>query len=527
LKDESREAKKATESKFVKNSTMKNIISIKIISVFVAILFFGNLLHAKPSTVERWNVFEVELKGPSAGNPFMDVDLSATFAHDSTQIEVNGFYDGDGTYKIRFMPTQTGEWSFITQSNVNKLDKQKGSFTCVPATGQNHGPVQVANTFHFKYDDGTPYFPIGTTAYVWHHQSDSLVALTLETLKSSPFNKIRMCVFPKKYKWCMNEPRNYPYEGTPPNKWDLERFNPEYFRELEENVLALGKLGIEADLILFHPYDYNWGFDEMDREKDLHYLKYLLSRMSSFRNVWWSMGNEFDLIKNKTEYQWDYYFQYIVDQDPYGHLRSNHNGPRWYDHSKPWITHLSIQHQNIEEVAAFRNKYKKPVLVDECGYEGILPAIWGNLTAKEMVHRFWLGYSRGGYVTHGETYPDENEVIFWAKGGDFKGESVERIEFLKKIVDTFPKNGIDPTAKGYWSGRGGSFSEPDFYLFYLSYTQPAYIEVELPTEFKYEVEIIDTWNMTTTKYPEKVSGKCNINLPGTSHLAVICRKIEQ
>jgi hypothetical protein len=499
----------------------------KLLFTAILLLFLAFNSQAKITTVEQWGLFEMELKGPSTGNPFTDVDLSATFSNDSVKIKVNGFYDGNGIYKIRFMPKTTGAWTYVTQSNMSKLNLQKGGFTCIPATGQNHGMVQVANTFHFKYDDGTPYFPIGTTAYVWHHQPDSLVDLTLKTLKSSPFNKIRMYFFPKKYKWCMNEPRNYPYEGTPPNNWDLERFNPECFRDLEKNIRALGEMGIEVDLVLFHSNDYSWGFDEMGKEADLHYLKYLVSRVAAFRNVWWSMGNEYDLVKFKTEYQWDYYFHHVNNYDPFGHLFSVHNGPRWYDHSKPWITHLSIQHQNIEEVVAFRDKYQKPVLVDECGYEGNLPAIWGNLTAKEMVHRFWLGYSRGCYVTHGETYPDENEVIFWSKGGDFKGESVARIEFMKKIVDTFPANGIDPPEKGYWNGRGGSFSEPDFYLFYLSYTQPSYIEVELSTEFKYEVEIIDTWNMTTTKYPEKVSGKCNINLPGTSHLAVICRKIEQ
>jgi hypothetical protein len=264
----------------------------------------------------------------------------------------------------------------------------------------------------------------------------------------------------------------------------------------------------------------------MSQENDLRYLDYLVARIGAFRNVWWSLSNEYDLMKSKTEEQWDAYFQYIQKEDPYNHLRSIHNGIRWYDHSKPWVTHLSIQHQNMEEVAGFRDRYQKPVLVDECSYEGNLPIGWGSISAQKMVQRFWQGYSRGGYVTHGDSYlNDGDELLFMFHGGKFTGESVSRIEFLKKIVETFPKDGINPPEKGYWHERGGAFSEPNFYLFYLAYQQPAYIEVELPEEFQYEVEIVDTWNMTNTKYPEIVSGKCKINLPGKTHLAVICRKI--
>lgn len=480
----------------------------------------------RQAIVERWDVFELVFKGPSSGNPFLEVSLSATFSHDSVQLKVNGFYDGDGVYRIRFMPGQTGEWNFVTQSNIQKMDKQKGKFNCVNETGQNRGIVQVANTFHFKYSDGTPYFPIGTTAYKWHHQNDSLISRTLKTLKSSPFNKIRMCVLPFQYVGAMEGPRSFPYEGTPPKQWDFERFNPVYFQELDKAVLALRNLGIEADLILFHSYDYTWGIRNADEATQMKYLDYLIARIAAYRNVWWSMANEHDLLKWRTDDDWDRYFKYLHANDPYNHLRSIHNGGRWYNHSKPWITHLSIQHQIIEEVVKFRDQYQKPVLIDECGYEGNYPFISGNLSPQELVQRFWHGYSRGCYVTHGESFITEDNISFWAHGGTFIGETVPRLEILKKIVDNFPKDGISPPEKGYWKSRGGSFSEPDYYLYYLAYQQPAYIEVELPENFRYEVKIIDTWNMTILKYPKTVSGKSKIELPGKTHMAVVCRKIE-
>ena len=41
--------------------------------------------NANDTTVERWNQFEVAFEGPSTGNPFVDVDLTATFTLEHAQ----------------------------------------------------------------------------------------------------------------------------------------------------------------------------------------------------------------------------------------------------------------------------------------------------------------------------------------------------------------------------------------------------------------------------------------------------------
>ena len=96
-------------------------------------------------------------------------------------------------------------------------------------------------------------------------------------LTDAPFNKMRMCVFPKHYRFNQNEPPTYPFEGTPLTDWDFTRFNPAHFRHLEQRVGDLRDLGIEADIILFHPYD-RWGFATMDAETDDRYLRYVVAR---------------------------------------------------------------------------------------------------------------------------------------------------------------------------------------------------------------------------------------------------------
>src|SRR5262249_7647343 len=55
-------------------------------------------------TAEQWGIYEIALDGPSGGNPFTEVDLSARFSQGDEAVTVPGFYDGDGTYRARFMP---------------------------------------------------------------------------------------------------------------------------------------------------------------------------------------------------------------------------------------------------------------------------------------------------------------------------------------------------------------------------------------------------------------------------------------
>ena len=496
-------------------------------------------------SVARWDVFEVTLRGPNAGNPFMDVDLSADFTQDGKSFHVTGFYDGEGVYRIRFMPGSEGTWQYQTHSNRKELDGRPGSFECTPATAESHGPVGVHNTFHLAYADGTPYLQIGTTCYAWTHQSRELQEQTLESLRSSPFNKIRMCIFPKKYAYNCAEPSLYPFEGTPPTKWDFTRFNPKFFQHQEKRIGELRDAGIEADVILFHPYDEgHWGFDRMDAETDDRYVRYVVARLSAYRNVWWSLANEFDFMKNKKMADWDRIFAEIQQCDPYGHLRSIHNGKKIYDHNKPWVTHASIQNGSAVEdfgrAVLYRDVYCKPVVFDEVKYEGNLPQRWGDLSPEEMVHRFWQGTIAGTYVGHGETYLDPHDVIWWARGGKLRGKSPQRIAFLKHVLDAAP-HGLEPIDK--WQdvrtvGRPG-----EYYLIYFGREKPKEWSFALPREglaagMKFAVEILDTWNMTITgvedtfkiitdtTYRYSAEGLKKISLPGNPFIALRVRRIE-
>jgi hypothetical protein len=187
------------------------------------------------------------------------------------------------------------------------------------------------------------------------------------------------------------------------------------------------------------------------------------------------------------------------------------------------VTHCSVQHHDLPLVGQWRQQYQKPVVVDECSYEGNIPMLWGNISAREMVHRFWQGFARGGYVGHGETYLHPEDVLWWSKGGVLHGESPERIAFLRRVwedglVGAEPVN-ID------WNHQARVGNEPDIYLQYFGVYAPALWNLSLPEEHVYQVEVIDTWEMTVTPLEGQYSGKCQVKLPGKPYSAIRIRRM--
>ncbi|MCX7657901.1 MAG: DUF5605 domain-containing protein [Oscillospiraceae bacterium] len=501
-----------------------------------------------PKTVEKWCPITISAKGREDGNPFTDYFIEGIFESKNETVHVKGFYDGDGFYRVRFMPSFTGKYKFTVRGNF-AAKEFSGTFEVSPPSSQNHGPVRVANGFHFAYEDGTPYYPIGTTCYVWTHQTEELQKKTLETLKNSPFNKIRFCVFPKHYIHNFNEPQTYPYVGKPcdtsglnedtfeygkiydDNDWDFKRFNPEHFRKFEKRIEDLMNLGIAADIIVMHPYD-RWGFSRMDSESDDLYWNYVVARFAAYRNVWWSFANEYDLMPQKSIKDWERYAKIVCENDPYNHLRSIHNCGPFYDYSKPWITHCCIQRQDVYKTAEFtdewRQRYKKPIVLDEICYEGNIDCGWGNISGQELVRRFWEATCRGGYAGHGETYLHPDDILWWSHGGELHGESPKRLKFLYDILRETPGLGLKPYNLG-WDfvtavPEGIGFAPPEYYLIYFGFGRPSYRTFYFDDKNEYSVEIIDTWDMTITP-AGKFKGKFKISLPGKEYIALRIRKV--
>jgi hypothetical protein len=179
-----------------------------------------------------------------------------------------------------------------------------------------------------------------------------------------------------------------------------------------------------------------------------------------------------------------------------------------------------VQSHDFDKTELWLRAYNKPVVFDECQYEGD-SARWGNLPAEEMVRRFWLAAVMGAYAGHSETYQDDSQRLWLAHGGTLLGDSVPRIAFFRKFVEeTGPLTALP---ENYYplAGRKG-----EYYVYYFDYHQPKTYDVNLPAGARYKAEWIDPWQMTITPIDGTLEGgKARLTLPRRPYIAVRIRKI--
>ncbi len=497
----------------------------------------------------QYEMFEITLKKETADNTPKEITAEICVGGNCRQIK--GFYAGDGVYKVRFLPKEPGRYRWKISGEV----EAQGEELCREAKKGAHGLVQPSG-LHFVYEDGSRFVPVGTTVYALLHQEKELREQTMETLAESPFNKVRLCVFPKHFDYNSNEPELLPFlltDGRP----DPEKPCYEFWDRMEDYIGRLNDLGIQADLILFHPYD-RWGFAKWSKEECLTYLTYAVRRLSAYPNIWWSLANEYDAVTDFAYEWWAEFAALIRREESCRHNLSNHNLLRKWDFANRDTTHVCLQSAAFEEVPELMIKYGKPICFDECGYEGNIPFLWGNLSGFELVNRFWQAATMGAYCTHGETFWNPEELLWWSKGGTFHGESVPRIAFLKKILESLPGDLTyevsDVERAFYKEGKAGikrmaaEGKYPAQFVDYPEELQPAlirtmaemrssygdeailiynarqcrkFLDVSFPETRKYTVEIIDVWDMTRQVTMCGVSGKVRVEMPGKEGIAIL------
>jgi hypothetical protein len=272
----------------------------------------------------------------------------------------------------------------------------------------------------------------------------------------------------------------------------------------------------------------------MSPEEDDRYLRYVLARMSAYRNLWWSLANEYDLMKAKSVQDFDRFFRVVEQYDPVSHLRSVHYSKVMYDYGRSWVTHASLQTAQFEDAEQWLKAWRKPICFDEVMYEGNLNRRWGNLSGEEMTRRFWLGVIAGCYVTHGETYLDpdlpldENTTptLWWSHGGKLHGSSPQRIGFLRNLLEQ-TASGLEAQPAAYYLNAStldptGKVTEE--ILYYLDFHQPIFYQFSLP-DGRFTAELIDPWEMKVTSLSGTFSGETKLKLAGRPYQALRFKRV--
>ncbi len=155
---------------------MKRRNLLYIASLIISLLSFGSLKAALSlGEVHLWETQEIILESSDEyENPYVDVTCWIDLKGPDFAKRIYGFWDGGNTFRIRFVATSSGEWSWKTGSNQEKdtgLNSGQGSLLAVNWSEEEkeeninrRGFLRSTSNGHaLEHADGTHFFLLGDT----------------------------------------------------------------------------------------------------------------------------------------------------------------------------------------------------------------------------------------------------------------------------------------------------------------------------------------------------------------------------
>ena len=374
-----------------------------------------------PQTIDvpRWQPCDFAFSSTvKPENPFK-IPFSATVkGPGGAAFRTAGFYDGDGTWKIRISPTAEGAWSVVTQSEAPDLNGKTVAFTCTPNKNPRvHGGLRVDTQHprHFVFEDGTRCFLMGYECdWMWALENPEPF---LDKLAAYGFNYIILNAYAHDTSWRKGKtatddygpPTQFAWAGTNEQP-DHHRFNLTYWRHYDRIITALHQRGLVAHVMIkVYNKKVNWP-DKNSAEEDL-YFRWLLARYAAYPNVHWDFSKE-----SHNEKDLDYKLarmKFIRDHDPYHRPLTTHTDLKAYD-SGVYNTALDYRSDQVHKnwhasLLDHRRQHDWPVVNVEFGYEhgpdGPNDATYRVVQPPEEVcRRAWEICLAGGYGAYYYTY---------------------------------------------------------------------------------------------------------------------------
>lgn len=297
-------------------------------------------------TVGEWAIESSRDYAADYRSPFADVLVEADFTSPSGKVlTIPGFYDGKGTWRVRFNPGEVGGWKIRIRSRPQDDELSgSGSFDVTPRKTRGFLKATPGEAWGFSFESGEPAFLMGDTVYDafgMDYCGGDIEGFLKRRVKQG-FNMIRarlpMSQFhPPAADWDWHTRDMWAWGGSRSMpRFDL--FNLDYFQSVDRTIRKIDKLGLGIEMIME-----GWGFEFpfnhrawFTAEWEEIWLRYLIARYDAFGCVWfWTPLNEYEYYPNG-----DWHWKPAADRwalriarwmkatAPHGHIISMHNGPR-------------------------------------------------------------------------------------------------------------------------------------------------------------------------------------------------------
>lgn len=383
----------------------------------------------------RWQSVELSFKAADRHqNPYEDILLEATVTGpDDRTRKIEGFYDGDDTWKVRFCPDQPGLWKWTTGCNQadSGLSGRSGTVDVGPAAADGNplhehgGLLKVSeNRRCLTYSDGTPFFWLGDTwwwcpgSHVSIHGSTnpeikSMYRHLIAKRKQQGFNIVH---------WAsLGNFGPHASFGTFMRTRGKSPFDPNYWKTYDLYV----KEANEAGIVPVIGFGFHTGVDPHSLE-DLQFLwRYVTARYGASSVTWLICGEYNQKGGNRAE-RIEKVLKlgaFIKEKDPYNRAMTVHPwyfkeetrdawNCDWYDFVMWQGAHVA--HGNVPPTSTYRDSAKlgKPYLEGETQYEGIYGGKPQAVTEDDVRRAAWHALQSGccgfTYGANGLWYPTQN-----------------------------------------------------------------------------------------------------------------------
>ena len=371
------------------DKTYLNTIKLNVF-IFVILVFISGTYSQ--TEVGKWRRIVIPFTNTTySDNPF-EIEIDGVFTHTSsgTIIKLPGYYDGNDTWEIGFMPTKTGTWTYTTESQDPDLDRISGSIECVESGNAGMLRNSNANPRKWKYTDGDYVIPI-TLRMEFFSEPGSISQFTgiADFLKN---NNIQMMETRLLEEYGQFEGRyDFIFEGS----WQNHRFDLDIWNRMEQRMEVLTEKDLGGHIMFYSDGNGAPGWEGQSETEEL-VIRYTVARLAGYPVVWFNTG--IDIAEYRSQQDINWFGEKVKELDPYDHPVSSRYGGGSGNYIIPGQTFDSHGDRTalINDMISYYNNTSVPVSMDDAWGENRPSHPEKNFTPDDIRRAFWKCVITGG-----------------------------------------------------------------------------------------------------------------------------------
>jgi len=295
--------------------------------IFLIVFYLFNFalitsVSAQSSTVARWRRHVVSISNTSySGNPF-ELEVSGIFTHPTTGtvITLPGYYAGNNIWKIGFMPTLTGQWTYTTSSPDTELNSVQGSLNAIESALPGMLKADPAHGKKWMFSNGTYAVPIALRLeFFFEPTSDTAFAAAADFLKNGVKGHLFETRLTDEIGSYNGGRKDYIFSGD----WRNHQFDTQVWDKMEQRMEVLTERGLGAHVMFYSDDAGTPGWVGQSTTEAL-VIRYVIARLAGYPILWFNSGIDIAEYRSQADINW--WGQKINALDPYRHPVSSRRG---------------------------------------------------------------------------------------------------------------------------------------------------------------------------------------------------------